>query len=215
METKICGNCDIEKPVKKFCSYKIKSGLTKYARYCNACSGKESRKRVASGVARKRRKSDKIRLISQCIHCNENNALYPTRFCRDCRNAKEREKYHKARKIKYSRAWFLCRIRFTKARARRTGRDFNLTFDEFQKIFDNRDKPCPYCKRDIVIPSVDRIDNNKGYIRGNCILVCKNCNSMKKQKNISQFNTDLLQKREISLSVLISLLIIKNGLFAG
>ena len=36
-------------------------------------------------------------------------------------------------------------------------------------------------------PSFDRVDNNKGYIKGNVVIICNRCNSLKKDGTIADF----------------------------
>lgn len=72
--------------------------------------------------------------------------------------------------------------RFNRARsvAKRKGREFLLTFEEY---VDKVAEPCYYC--DDFFPRVqwgiglDRLDNAIGYVAGNVVSCCKNCNQIK------------------------------------
>lgn len=81
--------------------------------------------------------------------------------------------------------------RITHNNAVKRGYEFNLTMDEFKAI---SMQPCFYCgsapsialragKRQHILvgyrSGIDRRDNNKGYIPGNCVPCCYTCNSMK------------------------------------
>lgn len=59
-----------------------------------------------------------------------------------------------------------------KARAKRKGRDCDITFEFLSSMGD-----CYYCGD---IPTgLDRVDNDKGYLQSNCVPCCKICNQMK------------------------------------
>lgn len=62
---------------------------------------------------------------------------------------------------------------------------FTLTDDEFINIIQNE---CYYCK---LIPDkhngIDRLDNNIGYIKDNCVSCCTTCNFLKHTMNYNEF----------------------------
>ncbi len=84
-----------------------------------------------------------------------------------------------------------------KTQAKRRGREFNLTFDEFIKyVFDN----CNYCGTEpiaelkvhqytgsILYNGIDRVDNSKGYIEGNVVTCCEICNRAKLMMTREEF----------------------------
>ena len=60
--------------------------------------------------------------------------------------------------------------------------EFNITFDEYEKIVKN---PCHYCgiiqdRGTEQFNGIDRVNNTIGYILDNCVSCCKMCNYMKK-----------------------------------
>ena len=67
----------------------------------------------------------------------------------------------------------------TKSNALKDNKEWDLTIDEFKKI--RSIGHCFYCLGDLpkVCGGLDRIDNNKGYIVGNIILACENCNKFR------------------------------------
>jgi len=72
--------------------------------------------------------------------------------------------------------------RFQRARsvAKRKGREFSLTLEEYiTKI----DEPCYYCNdffpRVQLGIGLDRLNNSQGYILTNVVSCCKNCNQIK------------------------------------
>jgi hypothetical protein len=86
-------------------------------------------------------------------------------------------------------------IRNTKFMAKRRGINFNLTFEDF-------DLPeyCPILNIKLTFgkessgnhfshASLDRIDNSKGYIKGNVIVMSRMANAMKNSANFEQLET--------------------------
>ncbi len=82
---------------------------------------------------------------------------------------------------------------------RETKRDFELSFDEFYAM---TQQTCHYCgvqpslttqmdRRLTAIPftfnGIDRVDNTKGYIKGNVVACCRTCNFMKHSMNQQAF----------------------------
>jgi hypothetical protein len=81
--------------------------------------------------------------------------------------------------------------------AKRRGFAFDLTKDDFKNI---TKQPCFYCGENpskvfgakgnngtYTYTGVDRIDSNKGYIKGNVIPCCSFCNTMKMNLNYNEF----------------------------
>ena len=62
-------------------------------------------------------------------------------------------------------------------------RDFKLTYEEFKGIALGN---CYYCG-DTGYHGIDRVDNDKGYIKGNCVCCCGICNRMKFNYTKSDF----------------------------
>lgn len=59
--------------------------------------------------------------------------------------------------------------------------EFSLSFEEYSNIISN---PCAYCQYKLGEPvqtgsGIDRMDNNIGYVDGNCISCCFFCNKVK------------------------------------
>jgi len=63
-------------------------------------------------------------------------------------------------------------------------RVFALTEFEFRALVA---EPCYYCGEEDEPRGVDRWDNQKGYIQGNCVPCCSVCNYMKGQLNGAKF----------------------------
>jgi hypothetical protein len=67
--------------------------------------------------------------------------------------------------------------------AKRRGYQFDLSFDEFVKIFHDN---CDYCGKEDS-RGVDRVDNSIGYIKENSVACCEMCNKMKWKWNKEEF----------------------------
>lgn len=62
-----------------------------------------------------------------------------------------------------------------KYESKRDGKDFEITFEQFKKIFS---KPCHYCG-DSRRVGIDRKNNKVGYVKSNCLPCCWPCNRAK------------------------------------
>ena len=95
----------------------------------------------------------------------------------------ERDKYLHQKRDEFLRNYIKQILHRTKLRAKKRNLDFNI--DESDIIIPSK---CPILEVPLVIgtkgsyeysPSIDRIDNNKGYIKGNIQIISKKANSMK------------------------------------
>lgn len=109
---------------------------------------------------------------------------------------RSREKHKEARESKRKSERInnpiLVRLRGVKARAKRQGREFTITVDDFQQL----PTLCPILgielnydndKQEDSSPSFDRIDNNKGYIPGNVQIISWKANNLKKDGALEDF----------------------------
>lgn len=103
-------------------------------------------------------------------------------------------KYKQERKIWFlnyrKQNWSEVKIRELRCKARYKGLDFNLTAEDIP-LPEN----CPVFGTPLVIgvrkqsnnsPSVDRIDNAKGYVKGNVIVVSQRANSLKREASLAE-----------------------------
>ncbi len=79
--------------------------------------------------------------------------------------------------------------RAAKSRATRAGLAFDITWDDVVIP-----EVCPYLKKPLVLgtayaPSLDRIDNTKGYVKGNVEVISRKANTMKNDAS----NEELLE----------------------
>lgn len=80
--------------------------------------------------------------------------------------------------------------------------DFNLSFDEFEKLING---DCYFCGREpfqemkspkhkltrIKYVGIDRLDNKKGYETNNCVSCCKHCNFAKSDMSLEEFKNHI------------------------
>ena len=81
------------------------------------------------------------------------------------------------------------KLRKIRARAKNKNIDFNLTIELYETLWG---QPCHYCGIDMEVTGIDRKDNDKGYLIGNVVPCCYDCNTKKKFKPYEQF----LQERK-------------------
>lgn len=100
-----------------------------------------------------------------------------TTECKECSSKINIEKYHSTYKDKSFDLYF--RYRHCRNGAKRRGKVFALTLDEFESI---TSKLCAYCGCFSGVESyvgVDRLNNNLGYTKDNCVPCCDKCNRFK------------------------------------
>lgn len=74
------------------------------------------------------------------------------------------------------------RYKTYKASAKKRGFLFDISQDEFISFIG---KSCFYCGE--IALGIDRIDSSLGYINGNIVSCCKDCNWMKSNKSTEEF----------------------------
>lgn len=108
--------------------------------------------------------------------------------CQDC--LKNQYEYDNLRLSKSERQGIKNNISEIRNRAKTSNREINLTDTEIINLICN---PCVYCGV-LTHPEnlkanngIDRVDNNKGYIRGNVVSACWDCNRMKHALELKKF----------------------------
>lgn len=127
------------------------------------------------------------------------------RFCVECSNKlsnwekkkivmnkfpERRQKYLQQKREEFLRSYIKHMLHSSKKRAEEKGIEFNISEEDIiiPKI-------CPILEVPLVIgtrdnyeysPSIDRIDNSKGYIKGNVMIISKKANSMKNSASLSE-----------------------------
>lgn len=124
-----------------------------------------------------------------------------------------RAKYLKDKRDEFLRSYKKQILHRTKARAKEKGFEFNIDEDDIVIP-----EICPILEIPIVVgtkgeyeysPSIDRIDNSKGYIKGNVQIISKKANSMKNSatsaelltfcKNILRYSLNSIKEEDAEL----------------
>lgn len=129
--------------------------------------------------------------MKKCLNCsNEVIGRSDKVFCSDnCRN-----------KYNWNKDYSLTLMRVTKTRCEKLNIEFNLDYNDF--IIPEK---CPIFNTKLIVggkrsnnsPSIDRIDNNKGYIKGNTWIISDRANRLKSnlsKEDLFTFCTKMLNK---------------------
>jgi len=108
-----------------------------------------------------------------------NRGRYRLNRCKKCLSKRSVAFTLKNRKIKFSRTWFKKRFDRLRRSARVKGKKFELAFEEYRKLRTYKNEKCFYCGITEGLFSIDRMDNNEGYILSNCVVACWRCNQIK------------------------------------
>lgn len=93
--------------------------------------------------------------------------------CRQC----HRKTIKGYRTIVDSYNWNYRRLEKMRTKARRRGLEFTLTVEDYKNLKDG--DLCHYCGDPMEVVTIDRIDNNRGYILDNVVGCCFLCNKIK------------------------------------
>jgi len=126
--------------------------------------------------------------VRTCIGCTKEFEPFQTRYLRESLNCKvclekqkdqddkrERERNYKEEHMRNLEFHYKSNI--TNSLKRGYG-DFQLNFEEFTSLVKN---PCYYCKykKEGETNGIDRVNNDLGYTKENCVTACWKCNRMK------------------------------------
>lgn len=136
-------------------------------------------------------KNYKVKNCSQCGQTFKPTGSYQ-KFCLNCKNESRKISHRKWRKenpkktqaqrkryyIKYKNNPRNPRYYFAQYQhsAKKRNIFWELTFEQFMIFWQ---KPCFYCKANIISIGIDRVDNDKGYEIDNLVPCCYLCNRMK------------------------------------
>ena len=160
----------------------------------------------------------KVVLERICLHCgkkftvstSERGAASPRahRFCAECTQTlspwqkkkikksclpEYNKRYTQQKRGHWLRHYEQTMLNKARGRAKKYNLDFNLTLDDIVIP-----EICPILEVPLVIgtkgdyeysPSLDRIDNTKGYVKGNVQVISKKANSMKNSATINELKT--------------------------
>jgi len=118
--------------------------------------------------------------------------------CNSCEEMKPPEQYYKSarrnnlsysckpchrkivrsyRKVEGSYAYWYKRLERVRNSAKKRGLECTLTVQDIREI---KESPiCEYCKAETDLITLDRLDNDRGYVRGNIVPACYLCNKLK------------------------------------
>jgi len=85
-----------------------------------------------------------------------------------------------------------------KGGAKARGREWGLTMEEFCELWQ---APCTYCDSPLNTIGLDRIDNDKGYVKDNITPCCETCNRMKLEMSVSCFMDKVEEIYKHSLAI--------------
>lgn len=159
-------------------------------------------------ISKNKRYKKDLRLCTKCLDykklsefgkCNlsSDNLSY---YCKDCKSnldkiqrqkpdyKEKKKKYHYSKinqdYLKKYNSSPEYRFLMYKRKAKERGLKFKLSFREFMSFWS---KSCFYCKSEINLIGLDRVDNNLGYTVENCVSCCEICNRMKLQLSLEFF----------------------------
>lgn len=162
---KLCTKCNTHKETCEF--YKKNHIENKLEKWCKACSKKYANAWAKNNSEKRKESHNKWRQKNP-----EKVKTYNKNFRE--RNKERLKKLAKTDKIRYSSL---------KSAAKRRSLEFNLSFEEYQKLLKQK---CFYDGAELnkLGYALDRVDNSKGYVLENVVPCCTKCNVAK--NNMSQ-----------------------------
>lgn len=210
MQTKICKKCGKELPIDEFSkNSSTKDGYLSTCKMCRGTLNSNTPEFIHCPVCDKTKPYWEFRIASHsctgrmwaCKECIDNKpvdmseASYRKKYDTEFHEKVKKQKRESHKRNIIHNIW-----RRAKQRAEKYGYDFNI--EETDIIIP---KMCPLLEIPIEVgskddyensPSLDRIDNNKGYIKGNVWVISKKANSMKNsatQKELDIFCKNILR----------------------
>lgn len=122
--------------------------------------------------------------ISKDINCFEKSKSYRIRQCRPCRQAGKRKR------MSESPYAYIGNLYHGLAYRRKETHDFTITKEDLHELYDQQKGICAYSGVEmtnikdgegyhLTNISIDRVNNDLGYVKGNIALVCLSVNMMK------------------------------------
>jgi hypothetical protein len=235
METRMCKKCCIEKTLDQFVKHSMVKGGYLYT--CKSCNGVARRKRVfipndtsstkTCPVCSRELSVDRFRIYTKsktgrywmCEECYQHHLALTNgdkNYFRKLRLKlvpEYRKEVNSLHTLSRQRRFIEYMWRAAKSRARKKGLDFNIDISDIVIP-----EICPILEVPFILgtkgnysytPSLDRIDNSKGYIKGNIMVISQKANSMKNNatwdeihrfvKNIIRYSPNYTKKESIEL----------------
>jgi len=112
----------------------------------------------------------------------EKHGGYYRRICKGCRRKKRRQR------DRYNERGRTFRVRVCSIKAGADKRGLEWGFDDREDLREFWDTPCHYCGGEVTQRlGLDRVDSAKGYIPGNVVQCCLNCNRMKSDHSVDEW----------------------------
>ena len=187
-----CNSCSNDKPETCFYFYKSKN---RFSSWCKECFSAKRKKRYQQNSAAEKINAAINRKINKKYYeeYNKNYAIKNRETIRN--NQRKRYKENPAKTTKYKKEYYIKNREYllflkAKTRARKHSRDFNI---ELSDIILTSNCPVLLTTYDLtgknrwLSPSLDRIDNSKGYLKNNVMVISYRANSLKKDGTIEEF----------------------------
>ena len=199
---KKCPRCEKLKDESDFNKNKhVKSGLKYICKECERQRKRECYQKNKEEINKRARDNypgerTKLRKERYNKNIEENRLrgrlLYKKQHGGEMRKYRKRTKRTEEERKQYAR-WrgttLKSRYLRYKGKAKMRGRNFDLSLFDFATIIV---QPCAYCgKKDGIYNGIDRIDNSKGYVEGNCAPCCAHCNYAKREYPLEEFKEDI------------------------
>lgn len=195
---KVCSKCKNEKPTTDFGHRAVaRDGLNSW---CKSCQAHASRARTAR------------------LSPEERAAKWKAEYARDPESKRElakewnrahpglvRERNRCARMTRRTTEWAQGFVLSISHRAKRYGLEFDLTIEFLEQLFAKQHGLCHWLgipmlpsveNRDPRRPSVDRLDNSRGYTQDNVVLTCMFANLGRSAATVQQMRTFVASLRE-------------------
>ena len=140
----------------------------------------------------------------QCSKCNKTkdvsefhrSSSYKDGLDYKCKACEQKRKAKSYAKTYNDHEWRLKQlIKFSQRRVKKSGLEHTLTLEELKELYPS-DNKCPvfgltfeWGGDQYNSPSIDRIDNTKGYTKDNCQVISTRANSIKSNATIEELET--------------------------
>lgn len=126
--------------------------------------------------------------------CNKCGTLKESKYFsikrRTCKKCVNESRYLKRKYEWNEKEWAKHKYFKLKSRAKSRRIEFTISFEEIYQLY--KIEECYFCLEKVTKKSIDRLDNVKGYLVGNCVMSCILCNRLK--GDLTKTNKDRLLK---------------------
>ena len=125
------------------------------------------------------------KVLPVSMFCVNGNGYYEN-ICRECKAAREKERYNVMKQGNTARYWDK-RIAALRANAEKRGLSFNLTSSDLMALYEQQGGKCWYTGEPLRMGSVDRIDADRGYAPDNIIMCELDINKFRAERSRDAF----------------------------